>query len=1157
MVQRLGRTPVARELRLLRPQISVIVPVYNVELFVEECIASLAAQEAASIEFVIVDDGSTDASMDIVRRAVRGDRRFRIVTQANQGLGAARNTGMRKARGKYIGFVDSDDVIPPGAYRVLLESLHRTGSDFAVGNIARLRLGRTTVPAWARELHGRDQLAVTIDEVPAALFDVFACNKLFARRFLRSIDFRFPVGVHYEDQVPSVRSYLAARSFDILAEVTYLWRQRETGDSITQRTHELANLLDRRRVTHEVWRALKEHHNDALVTDWLDRRIVGSDVTPYATVVATTAGDEYVSVFRDWIHLLLDDCDWASLEIAGPRKRLLAWVCVHGTLDDIRDLVAFQRRNPRGFPVELAADGTWRDATPIRPELAAQEPPGLRTLRDADHVLTQLLTRADVETSDGQALLSIDGQATITGTVPQPGCVTAWWQDEAGTRYELEVEHRDRDDDKADASNPWVDARAGFFTARGTLPRPPADGRLRLTLWLRVEADGVTRQAPAADVEAGGGLWSTPTFGAGDARWVVERDAPFTITGTLPRFALLGAARDGDDLALDLAGKSIARVELRADDGTKHELEVRPAGPGRRHAVVPAALLVGEADYSIRVRPKAGRPEPVAWLVEGQRELSVGDRAVVVRSTIFGNARLLVAGSPIVDSPVVVDGVLQVPLLGGVEPAAPRLVARTGKVVEGAVATSADGSRFLAFALDDGSGNALVPAGTYTLETSPDDGAPPILPAGHVHRLPVTVRSDSTVVTLTRRRNGALDLRVQPPRTLEERDAHGQLQLRLAYERGELDGAPYSDTALFESFYGASATCNPRAIANRMASDDGTHPVVWSVNDLSVKVGPGQRRVVRYTRAWYEHLASARYLVNNTNFPWFFTKRPSQYYLQTWHGTPLKRIGHDILEVTFGGGDYLERMDREAATWDALISPNGYSSDIFPRAFAFDGPLLEIGYPRNDVVARDPRHRRAETLAALGIDPAKTVVLYAPTWRDITYKSSTGAAVTEYLDPEVFAAALGETHHLVLRGHSNTAARERVVDVPGVTDATDYPEVAELYGAADVLVTDYSSVMFDFAVTRKPIVYLVPDLEQYRDRYRGFYFDLEHDAPGPLTRTTEDLVAWLAEPSRLEEYEPARERFRTTFCSMEDGHATERALAHMLSAPVGAHREGS
>ncbi len=286
-------------------------------------------------------------------------------------------------------------------------------------------------------------------------------------------------------------------------------------------------------------------------------------------------------------------------------------------------------------------------------------------------------------------------------------------------------------------------------------------------------------------------------------------------------------------------------------------------------------------------------------------------------------------------------------------------------------------------------------------------------------------------------------------------------------------------------------------------------------------------------------LGSADLLVSNTHIQLNRWEKPAgARYLQTWHGTPLKRIHRAAASVP--GEEVMGMLDADIARWDALVSQSPAASALLRDAFAYGGPVLETGYPRNDVLAApDVAARRRALRERLGIAEDVTAVLYAPTYRDDTVDDPDAA---DGPDVEALARQLGPGFVVLLRHHYYLFRRPERRS-PGVVDVSGHPDVAELYLAADVLVTDYSSAMFDFAVTGKPILLFTYDLADYRDRLRGFYLDLEQIAPGPLVATSDEVLAALGDLDEVVAAHADRyAKFRQTFDPYDDGHATERVL---------------
>ncbi|HET9649830.1 MAG TPA: CDP-glycerol glycerophosphotransferase family protein [Microlunatus sp.] len=391
--------------------------------------------------------------------------------------------------------------------------------------------------------------------------------------------------------------------------------------------------------------------------------------------------------------------------------------------------------------------------------------------------------------------------------------------------------------------------------------------------------------------------------------------------------------------------------------------------------------------------------------------------------------------------------------------------------------------------------------------------------------------------------NQRFQFRVSPPRRPDEM---GQYHQRLLSARYRTTAWTPRNAVYFESFYGRNSTCNPRALDAVIARQYPQLTRLWGVVDGSVPIPPGAIPVIQGTREWWEARATSRYVIANDWLRRWFMPQPFQIVLQTWHGSMFKRIGLDRANLP---KEKQRSLMREQSKWDVLLSQNHHSSEIFATAYAWDRPILEEGYPRDDRLhhaeGTDLRHR-------LGIPDGKTAILYAPTWRENLTE------MVAFLDVERLCADLGDDYIVLLRGHSRTVEFGESVTIPGVIDVTTYPEITDLFLAADALITDYSSVMFDYSVTRRPMIFFTPDMADYRDTLRGTYFDLEELAPGPVLFTQEQVTQAIRElDTQNERFAERYQRWHERFNHCDDGHSGERVVARLMAMRKIAEPDGT
>jgi CDP-glycerol glycerophosphotransferase (TagB/SpsB family) len=440
-----------------------------------------------------------------------------------------------------------------------------------------------------------------------------------------------------------------------------------------------------------------------------------------------------------------------------------------------------------------------------------------------------------------------------------------------------------------------------------------------------------------------------------------------------------------------------------------------------------------------------------------------------------------------------------------------------------------------------GLGERPLPSGGYRLHLERAGIQQPArLAPALIDRLPEETRTAGHRLRLQRGDGDGLVVRLEP--RLADDEAGPRAQRVLQQEYAGVTEPLDERLVYFQSFTGQWANDHPLAIQQELARRRPDLRVRWAVADSSAPVPEGAEPVLVRSRAWYDVLARAGHIVTNIELERWFRRRPGQQILQTFHGYPSKTMGLGLWRSRGLLPSHLEQqLDHTSRTWNALLTPDLEMDRYYREEYAYDGRILALGYPRDDVlVGPDRQQIRDDTRHRLGIAPGQRAVLYAPTWRDDLATNFRAAEAVHHLDVAQAAAMLGDDYVLLLRGHrfhAGAATAGRVVDV------TTYPDVNDLILAADVAVLDYSSMRFDFALTGRPMVFLVPDLDDYESRTRGFLWDFGETAPGPWVRDTAGVVAELRDIDALERRCAERmTAFNDRYNSLQDGHAAERVV---------------
>lgn len=268
---------------------------------------------------------------------------------------------------------------------------------------------------------------------------------------------------------------------------------------------------------------------------------------------------------------------------------------------------------------------------------------------------------------------------------------------------------------------------------------------------------------------------------------------------------------------------------------------------------------------------------------------------------------------------------------------------------------------------------------------------------------------------------------------------------------------------------------------------------------------------------YYRAAAKAKYWIFNSNTRNFFKPGKDQIFVQTWHGTPLKKIGCDVVRegnALTNVKDIFNNYTNEAKKISYMIAPSDYCKEKLISAFNLkqidkEDIVLTTGYPRNDYLFKTTKDEQQRIKQNLNLPSDKKIILYAPTFRDNKYSATEGFKAETHIDFAMLREAVGENCIILFRAHYFVAKRLNLQQYKGfVYDVSQVEDINELYVISDMLITDYSSVFFDYANLKKPIVFYMDDEQEYRNELRDFYID-ENQLPGPIVKNMKQLLEVL------------------------------------------------
>ncbi|MBM9461048.1 CDP-glycerol glycerophosphotransferase family protein [Nocardioides sp. zg-536] len=1164
------RGPLGRATRRFRsefagPLVTVVLPVSDDETTrIGTCLDSLKVQSHRNLEVLLVRYGAHARVDEVVRAHAAADWRIKTRLKVESSLAAARNAGVAAAAGDLvIVAAGGDDFVHNGIER-LLDMQQRSGSPLVVG-----RVRRPDIAGWVPDspydaAHHTPVRATTLERMPLAVTDLGLGNRMFTKELWRSC------GVAFTDELPSGTDVVlgllqGAPAFDLITSFTYIPTGRRDGVQVGAVPDVLSQLPDWIERTARTEQQVEALGDDRALQWWL-WGVLDASVQPFLADVER-ADERQWQMLRDHVRMLLAAAEHEVWDRLSAESRVKLWLLQHDHRAALEDFLGERLFAGSQVPTETR-DGVVRALLPHHDDAALDIPAELFEMTDQETRLVAMLREArwsDAGTIELSGCAAID----FVHMTAHPRLSCALVETGSGARLELEV-HQHRDQRANQRRRRHQDFSWGGFTATVAAADLVAAAPAPATWALEVdiEVDGVRRTGPvtAIDDQAPAGM--------------IGRDhlAPRPVAGARvgfrPRSESVGLQVQPDTAprlrSLEVAGREVCGVlepgsqvtavrAVRGSQQVRAEVDATDGSAPTFRLVLPVAG-VGARQWRLRAVLDDGTEATVGWPAVEEQWLGVGGGEVVGTRTPSGDTALLEARRTLVLDELRVEGT-RLEVAGrwlGTAPAAARLeLARIPAMT--ATATSVElparsGEVRVGLDLTNdpwGLGARAFVPGWYWLNVV-GEGLPAeavLLGERLVDRLHQFLDGTHYSARIVHD-NRAVGLDLAPAVPLEDRVPYGQERLREWHLSAEV---PLDEKAVYlQSYVGASATDSQLALHHELRRTRPDLTIYWGVSSASSWVPEGGVPVLMDTAEWYRVLSTAKYLCLNIDPERWFRKRPGQRLLQTFHGYPAKSMGLRMWQAKRYSPRRLEsELMRTSRQWDLILTPAPEMDEYYRREYDYDGEIHSAGYPRDDaLLAPDAEQVRDDVRRRLGIRPDQKAVLYAPTWRDDKATNWRAAEAEHHLDVEVASRKLGEDYVFLMRGHRFHAPAAAATGGARFLDVTEYPEINDLILAADAAVLDYSSLRFDFALTRRPIIFLVPDLDSYVGGVRGFLYPYPPTAPGPMVDTAAEVIELLRDVDGLaERYAGELAAFHDRFNYLQDGHAAERVARAFLDTP--------
>ena len=1139
----------------MKTRVSVIIPVYNVQEFLKECIDSVLAQTLINkeltdgyernLQIILVDDGSTDDSGKISKEYADSFDNIDYIYEENQGLGHARNYGCEFAEGDYIIFLDSDDIVPPKAYERMYDSAVKNDVDFTMGNVTRFNSKKTRrIKIHLTAFSGTKEVT-HITESPELFYDTTAWNKLIKKSFWEKHDFKFPEGILYEDIPVTMPMHYLADKVSIIYETCYLWRIREgLSKSITQTTDETKNLKDRLAVMRMVDDFYNEHVKEDDLHFTKTIKWLTIDLKMYVDSLIKQTEKASIPFRNLLIDYINESIDLNALNYLNEIDKLKYEYLLNDEFDKLVKLINFEKNDLKFIEVYSSNSHLVIDVDE-------------NVFGNSPFIVDQYVKEGYKRNNIQKVAMKKEELAVNAFTII-PGLEI---KDFSEREYSFYLVNSD--------SHKKLPLEFDNVKSKNL----PSKFNIRHGNKLSYDAASFKVHVPFSklinDPEFNGENRIEVNFKQGEVvhNYFLAHPKKRVITSSRLKARIYENTYfsiDYDEymeLILNINPIDYCYEKVAIEDNQLCIYSPKYNGDlflcydeelineGYR---VPFDYDDEKQSYSMDLEKISNRKgqiryendEPIVYSDKKQLYLNSNNGQIIInalrdyhfdiqRENNLSLITKMSANNQTINIDVDLYSINDISKLNS---AVLYLKDKTNfEEFQISRANLANGKINFNFNFANEEILKNLYHGVHDLYVKYDIDGNVFSTPLYLLELFTHVYSEE-LYDYKLYRSGKSTLRIRSTRKWPESED-------TKVKRKEISKTKYKmfrklpinpKRIMFESLWSKQFNCNPRYFYEYINENYPDYECIWSFDDEHKVITGNAKRVRKHSLKYYYYLATSKYLMDNANFENDFVKRDEQVYIQTMHGTPLKSFGLDIpteFVTEKSKQDFINRCNR----WDYLLVQSDYVAGLSKRCFDYDGEILKLGYPRTDILySKDNPDEINKIKEKLGLPLDKKVILYAPTWRmrnDFDLM----------LDLKSFKKSLSDEYVLVLRMHHFAGSQlDQLESDDFVYDLSRYRSMEELYLVSDILITDYSSAMFDYAILDRPIILFTYDMDEYVNSIRGTYFDLEEYKPGPILYTSKEVENAIINMDEIEEeYKEDRHKFQKKFNQYESANSSE------------------